>query len=347
MVTIYDIAKQAGVSTNTVSRVLNGATYERPTYRRRAERIREIARELGYRPNLSARATSNGRFNAVTLLLSADSNESHTPSPLLYGVHAGAYQHGMTVNMAVVADKQLEDESFIPRVLSEWHSDGILISYTKSPPQRLIELLDKYKVPAIWLNYNGNSDCVLPNDWDAGRKAADEMLRLGHRRIAFVRMGQAEFHPHYSEVARRDGYIARMREAGLKPICIDSDNRFEKSSEPRLDAWVELMSQADAPTAFVAYGLEEANLVIAAGVGAGKKVAVDFSLIVFHPTQSSLGMAIPMHTLGVPFYEMGIEGINVLVNKIGKETKSHANKLIDYQLIQGHSVSKLNQDSDG
>jgi LacI family transcriptional regulator len=72
-VTIYEIAERAGVSSSTVARILRGE--DRTSYRRSAEtaeRVRQIAREMGYRPNLRARAFSRGRTRGIGLLYTDD-----------------------------------------------------------------------------------------------------------------------------------------------------------------------------------------------------------------------------------------------------------------------------------
>ena len=83
-----------------MSRVLNGTQYNRPTYRKRAEKIRQIAEELGHRPNLSTRAFNSGKFRAVTLLLSSIQNSSNVLQAMIYGITEAA-----TVLTAVLRER--------------------------------------------------------------------------------------------------------------------------------------------------------------------------------------------------------------------------------------------------
>src|SRR6185369_16509410 len=86
-VTIKEIAERSGLSIPTVSQVLNnkGHRYRSET----CNRVLKAVRELGYRPNSSARAMRMGRFNCVALLLSTESYRSFLPNELLRGIHDG------------------------------------------------------------------------------------------------------------------------------------------------------------------------------------------------------------------------------------------------------------------
>src|SRR5450755_342193 len=87
--TLEDIAARAGVSVGTVSRVLNGKNKEnRPAIARRSEKIRRIALQLGYRPNVAARSMLRGTFRAVAFVTCGDLGNDWYPIAALNSIHA-------------------------------------------------------------------------------------------------------------------------------------------------------------------------------------------------------------------------------------------------------------------
>lgn len=160
----------------------------------------------------------SGHFGAVTLLLSSERERSWLPEPLLIGIHDELARHGLHLSVARLPDEQLHNEQFVPKLLREWASDGLLINYLWQLPQYLNELIDRYRIPAIWLNVSLERDCVHPNDEAACEEMTGHLIEWGHRDIAFVCFaGGNAAKSHYSVQARRQGYERTMLAAGLAP----------------------------------------------------------------------------------------------------------------------------------
>ncbi len=337
MATIDDIATKAGVSKMTVSRVLNGASYQRPTFARRAERIRRIADQLGYRPNAYAKVVSTGRFNAITLLLSEDFTRSPLPPRMLYGIQAAAAEAGLTVNLHLVTDQQLDDEQFVPPSLKEWHSDGILINYQKSLHRRLPELIERYRVPAVWLNIDADHDCVRPDDFAAGRDATRRLLDLGHRRVWHVNYSLRKNTGHYSEIERRDGYIQAMTDAGLEPVMIDRYHPTLGDYYHSHDTWVSVLGRHDRPTAIVCYGSVGLSILQHVVPRVGLRVPDDLSLVTFG--SASVFDALPIDTWVSPDDQVGRVAFEMLQQKIAHPDQALCRQTIPFTFAPGESVA--------
>lgn len=318
---IYAIAEQAGVSHATVARVLGGrGIYRRPADARRAERIRHLAEELGYRPNAAARATASGRFGVIALLLSTVGERSNLPEPLLAGIHDALAERGLHLTVARLPDEKLIDTGFVPRILQETAADGLLIDYTHGVPDPLVELIGRHRLPAVWLNTKREDDAVYPDDTGLGRLATEHLLRLGHRRIGYLRHRMAhrpQTPTHYSLADRLDGYKAAMRDAGLEPMVrMPHPDRDLQNRWQLLDAW---LRGPERPTALLTYRSADAQTALFAAHGAGIRVPEDLSVM-------TLGTLVP-HWVGDRWWistavadeaSLGREAVAMLERKIGE-----------------------------
>lgn len=314
---VQTIADQVGVSPRTVQRILTGELRDsRPTIVRRAERIRSLARSLNYRPNAAARAVRTGRFNNVALILATGEHRSPLGESLLRGVHDGLEVTGQHLLVARYSDAALTDQGVVPRVLTELTCDGLLINVHSAVPEDLPGLLDRFRVPSVWMNVKLVHDCVHPDDLGAGRLATEHLLELGHRRIAYM---DARWHHsarrgerHYSKVDRYGGYEAAMRSAGLTPRPWFDDAAME--ADPF--GWIEARLRADdRPTAIVAYGYE-LDWVERVALRMGLRVPEDLSLVNFSG-ERLVGIAAARNTaVVVGLTDLGRLAVEVLSRKI-------------------------------
>ncbi|MEO0965235.1 MAG: LacI family DNA-binding transcriptional regulator [Planctomycetota bacterium] len=346
MTTIYDIAAHVGVSHGTVSRVLNGADYRRPTFRKRAETIRRVAAEMGYRPNTSAQAVRRGTFQAITLLMSNERSRSLVTDDMLFGLQSAARRHGLSVQLATVSHDRLNDEDYLPHALGQWHSDGMLVNFQRHPPARLGELLERYRVPAVWMNADVPHDVVRPDDRAAAREATEHLLSLGHKKIWFVQYSRSPDTTHYSELHRQDGYEQAMHAAGLRPTTIDRHHPtlgyFPAQSgltdtEVRNERWAQALSAPDRPTALVLYGGSTNTVFPVAAAMAGLRVPRDLSLVTF--VQSNVFAGFDYTAWKVPVEDVGARAVDALVRKIAAPAEAIDPICLPFSLSQGQTVA--------
>jgi DNA-binding LacI/PurR family transcriptional regulator len=335
-VTIREVARRAGLSPITVSRVLgNQGTAHRAETR---ERVIRAARELGYLPNAAARATARGRFGCAALLVSAQVETGAMSWRLLEGIHDALAEHDMHLTIAKLPDEKLTSTGFVPRILREWMADGLLINYTHRIPGRMIELIEQYDIPSVWLNTKRRFDCVHPDDRRAGREATEHLLRLGHRHIAYVDFiwGTEDIHrAHYSTRDRQGGYEDAMAAAGLTP-AVARDKRHV-SRGYRGEMWRGLLASPDRPTAIVAYTTTPRIHNTAAE--AGLRIPQDLSVVTFgERTYAESGRAIT--TMMLPHKQVGEAAGEAMVEKIENPKRRLAPRAVPLRMAEGDSCSR-------
>jgi LacI family transcriptional regulator len=322
--TLKAVAEKAQVSEMTVSAILNGRyTPRRKDAVRRAKRIRRIADELGYRPNAAARTMASGRFGAVALLLSADgSGRSNLPEGLLRGLTTALEERGLHLVITDLPDDRLTDETYVPKILREWMSDGLLINYNWQIPRRMSQLIEDYEIPSIWVNCKRDRDCVYPDDFDAGRRLAKLFLGHGHRRVAY-----ADFHygfeagteqEHYSKPDRWAGYVAAMREAGLPARRLDtgdSPHRNRSTYEFWANAETTPLARADRPTAVIEYG-GSAGAVALAARALGLRIPEDLALATFAEGDRAFVHGLQVPSMLLPHEQVGRKAVEMMLEKI-------------------------------
>ncbi len=318
-ITLRQIAKDSGLSIQTVSYVLGEKAHLFRAETR--DRVLASASKLGYRPNASAKAMRSGRFNSLSLLLSNVANRSTLPVELLDGVCNAADAGGMHVIVSRLPDERLTDAGFVPKILAQQMSDGLLINYTDHIPDKMIELIRHHDIPSIWLNSRQENDCVYPDDFDAGYRATRQLIALGHRRIVYVdwtwgRRQLAE--AHYSIIDRQAGYEKAMIEARLKPDVVRADDRLARYD--RCDAALRLLRGPDRPTAIIAYGQRIVLPITAAVRLAGLKVGVDVSVLTFSDQIVFDGVQ-DIATYLVPQQDMGEAAVRKLVQRISTNSR--------------------------
>ena len=311
-VTIKQIAEHNGLSIQTVSQILNEkAGAYRPETR---ERVLESARELGYRPNSSARAMRNGQFGCLALLLSTNQSNSLLPPALLDGIQDGCEEANVTLSIARLPDEKLVSSDVLPKILREWAADGLLIDYNAGIPAEMIALIAKYRLPVVWINSKQEADCVYPDDIAGARLGTESLLKLGHTRIAYVDWLQAG---HYSNPDRIAGYSAAMESAGLTPRLIR-----ERCDVSRLDATRETcawLQEENHPTALLCYNNDVAlPMVYAAGV-LGLSVPSDLSILTIHDELNN-PLTRALDTLLLPERALGKTAVQMLMQKIAAPT---------------------------
>jgi LacI family transcriptional regulator len=333
-VTIKTIAEHCNVSKMAVSQALSNTGRLSPNTR---GRIVEAARLLGYRPNSIAKTMRSGHFGAVTLLLSSEGSRSWLPEPLLIGIHNQLAQHDLHLSIARLPDEQLHNEQFVPKLLREWASDGLLINYLWQLPQYLNELIDRYRIPAIWLNVSLERDCVHPNDETACQELTQHLIDLGHRDIGFVFFkAEDTAENHYSVGARIRGYETAMHAARLSLRHLGNPDKrglLESSQIPR--AW---LSKSQRPTAVVCYSQMESVAVTEAALSLGIRVPEELSITTFGYSDV-LPDLLGTTRMELPEMNMGARAVEMLLEKIREPNKAIPAQEVNCRLWPGRTVS--------
>lgn len=338
--TMQNIADRLGVSLMTVSLALNEKGHLSPATRRR---VLEAAQELGYRRNAAARATATGRFDAAALLLDADLARSHMPPELLYGIQQALEERRMHLSIAHMSDEQLTSDDHLPKILRSVMADGLLINYKLKVPTELTDLINRHKIPAIWIESNRPTDCIYHDNTEAARLATQYLIDLGHRRIAFVDhhsskpVVEGPSETHFSLTDRRAGFTRVMRDAGLEPrlinrgsLPLDTSDRFESAQ-----SWLGEPASTR-PTAIVAYVGATAMPVTWAAMTMGMSVPGDLSVVTFADGKTDLNHY-PFTRVLLDVYEQGRAAVQMLMEKIENPKAGVTTIRVQPRLVEGRT----------
>jgi LacI family transcriptional regulator len=336
-ITASQIAKELGLAQSTVSHVLNGRGDELGIRPETQLRVRETASELGYMPNVSARAMRSGRFGAAALIQSA--YRLYLPTGLLFGLTEGLSQRNMRLTVAETTDTQWERTADMPQVMRELSVDGLLINTLLNAPPPLLEALRASGVPAVWINLDQPEDCVYPDDFRGAQAATKHLLKLGHQRIAFVKAGTYEEEAtHYSIAARRGGYEKTMKAARLQPqvLALPPAPVWEQGQmeDRRVDEAIALLKSPDRPTALIAYEMDTALPILLAARTLNLRVPGDLSLLMFHDSfEPFIGVAIT--TMMLNTHRLGSEAVAMLEEKIQRPDVALPPRAVEESLFEG------------
>ena len=316
-VTIYDVARLAGVSIKTVSRVMNSEPNVRPATR---QQVSAAAAELGYSPSLSARSLAGSKSYVITILLDASLTLDHWRSErgadYLTRIQLGATQSCRASGYHLLLELIDHDVPHIRQevndLLAALRPDGVILTPPSSDNEIVLDLLRKSRTPFVRLGPEGSAPGGLRLRLD-DRGAAAQMTRalidLGHRRIGFV-MGDERYG---SSLARRDGYFAAMAEAGLTvdPTWVQPGAFTFLSG---VEAAKSLLALRDRPTAIFASSDDMALGCLAAAAEAGFAIPGDLSVAGFDDSTASRFSRPSLTTVRQPLVELAEVAAKALVS---------------------------------
>ena len=259
--TIGDVAQAAGVSTGTVSRVLNERPGVSPTTK---AAVLEVVSRLGYRPDSAARQLSGGRGNRIGFHVSANSGRFSPFYMLFMEVLVAEFQR---------AGYRVEDVPSRPDGLPAGLPDGLVLLGVHDDDLR-IPYLESRGVPFVLEGHAPGRRWVRADDYGGARAATEHLLRLGHTDVVHVSgdpVGQAAFD-------RLRGYRDALQEAGV-PVLPPLDGSFTVLEAYR--AVRRFLGTSTPFTAVFAASDEMARGAIAALEDAGLRVPTDASVVGF------------------------------------------------------------------
>ncbi|HEY3438443.1 MAG TPA: LacI family DNA-binding transcriptional regulator [Actinotalea sp.] len=316
-VTIYDVARLAGVAPSTVSRA-----FARPgrVNADTAARIRAAAADLGYRANPLARALSTSKTHMIALMISDVTNPFY--AELIRGAQLAASEAEYTVLLADARESLVVERESLERVLPV--VEGIVIGSSRMSDSTL-QMIAKQK-PMIVLNRDLRGVPSVVTDNPRGmRRAAEHLGELGHASITYVAGPEASW---------ADGVRWRaLREAGLE---LELHSRRVGPFEPTVDggrrAAAELMDNL--PTAVVAYNDLMAIGMMLAFAAVGVRVPADVSVIGFDNILPAELVSPGLTTVAAPLRSMGSTSVNNLLAIIrGALHRSEAAFLLPTRLV--------------
>lgn len=297
---IKDIAAAVGVSPASVSRALSGTgLVAEPTL----SRIRAVAEDLGYRPDVRARNLRTRRSMAVLMVVRDVGNPFYLE--IFKGVEAAAREAGYSVLMGNTEDDPDREAEYFD-MLDDGHADGMILMTGKLPTEARGDL--PVVVALEMIAGTAYPHVVIDNE-AAGRAATQHLIDLGHRRIAHV-TGPL---PDGMSAGRLRGYRAAMAEAGL-PVPDGYVARGDYSLRSGQAACRALMALPEPPTAIFAASDEMAYGIIGVLGGMGLSVPAEVSVMGFDDLFLSEAFQPPLSTVCQPRAEIGRKAMTVLID---------------------------------
>ncbi|MBA4755598.1 MAG: LacI family DNA-binding transcriptional regulator [Sphingobium sp.] len=330
--TINDVAREAGVSPMTVSRVINGEKAVRPATRAKVD---VAIAALNYAPSAAARSLAGGEEMRIGLLYSNPS--SSYLSEFLVGSLEQA--SGSGVHLVVEKwDEQTSIKAVIDHLL-RGRIDGVILPPPLCDLQDMAHALVAANIPAVAVA-TGRSDGELAAVRIDDRQAAYEMTRhlvsLGHSRIGFIKG-----HPNQSASIRRlEGYVDALDEAG---IAVQNDYIAQGYFTYRsgLDAAEHILALPDAPTAIFASNDDMAAATVAIAHRGGLDVPGDLTVCGFDDTSLATTIWPELTTIRQPISAMSRAAVELLVKMLrarrAQDEDMPAHLVLDHTLIRRQS----------
>lgn len=305
-ITIEDVARRAGLSTATVSRVLNQTG---PVSEESVRRVHLAVSELHYRPNLAAKQLASQKNNILGLLLDEISGDFFPP--LLRGIETGAREAGYDLLIATMRGGG--------NAVGSHNTDGILVFDTSLKEEPLRQLYAE-NFPVVLLYRSPPKGLHIPyvafENKDGARAMTDHLIeRCGHRRIAFLR-GPADNEDSYW---RERGYRESLEAHGIAydPSLLATGEFDDEIAYRAVSQWIAQELEVDA---IFAGDDESAIGTILALRDAGLRVPQEIAVVGFDDSPSSRHVTPPLTTVRAPIERTGIEAVKQLIDLIEEGT---------------------------
>jgi LacI family transcriptional regulator len=308
MVRLKDIAERAGVSVMTVSKALRD---EPDVSAGTKTRIKLLAQQLGYVPDSTAQGLRTRKTKLFGLVVSSMANPIF--SRVVLAIEGRAYELGYDVLLAHTLNIPEREEACIQRFVAR-RVDGLFISpvYRMATEARVYRELFASRVPTVLLGHSAPF-CnqfvnVASDDLLAGHAATQHLLKLGHKRIAFLAGPLAA--PWTQE--RFEGYRRALREAGLD---VDDKLVFQagRTIEEGAKAAFQMINEASDATA-----IQAVNDVVAVGcaealISQGVRIPQDISIIGFGNILLGEHFRVPLTTMRQPKFRLGTTAMELMI----------------------------------
>ena len=323
--TLRDVARIAGVHPGTVSRALNPAT-EALVRAETVVRVRQVAEELGYRPNPLARGLKTRRSYTIGVILPDIQNPLFPP--IIRGLDDRLGEAGYTPLIANTDNdpvrERVDFEAMRARAV-----DGF-ITATARTDHELLDEIAALGMPLVLVNRrleDGSLPSATADDHAGVRLAVEHLIGLGHTQIAHLGGPQEAS----TGRARFEGFTAAMTEAGLDPSRTKVGRAFTEPEGARLCE--ELLDDGNPVTAIVA-----GNDLMALGcydVFAARGIACpdEVSVVGFNDMPFADRFAPPLTTVRIPHYEIGVAAAQLLLDLLQDKLDGPAEVVLPAELV--------------
>lgn len=325
MATMKDVARRAGVSTSTVSHVINNNRFVSEGVREKVERV---IRELNYAPSALARSLKINQTHTIGMLLTASSNPFY--AEVVRGVEDSCYERGYSLILCNTAgDEQRMNRSL--ETLLQKRVDGLLIMCTESHLPSA-DILNRYpSIPTVmmdWAPFEGRGDIIQDNALLGGELATQHLIDSGYTQIACI-AGPLDKTPARM---RLEGYQNAMAKNGLDILpgyIVKGDFEFQGG----YNAMIELLALETPPQAVFTSNDAMAVGVYHALYQAGLQIPQDMAVMGYDDIELARYLSPPLSTIHQPKNELGELAIDTLIHRLRDPDVSQQTLVLTPELI--------------
>jgi DNA-binding LacI/PurR family transcriptional regulator len=332
-VQLRDVARHAGVSPATVSRIFNGNPRVDPELR---DRVQASAEALGYRPNRLARSMRRQRVDAIGVVVS-DIENPHFGT-MINVIEHEAFERGFRL-LVCATDESAKKQSTYLRMLEDERVAGVVISPSDPRVPELTSLLDA-SIPVVAFDRevaDPRADTVIADNVLGLMQATQLLIDAGHSDIGFVG-GRATVE---TGIERLHGYRQAMRAAGLKPRAVAGDFRIEGGQK----AVAKLLMSPNPPSAVVVANNLMTLGALKAARDAGVTIPRDLALVGVDDPHWAEFVTPPITSLAQPVAAMAREAVDILMSRIEGDAGPPRRSMHSFGLIVRESCGTVRRSS--
>ena len=331
--TSRDVARLAGVSQSTVSRALNGAATESKVKEASYNKIRQVAEQIGYRPNLLARSMISGKSNIIGLVI-GDKLGPFYQSVITEFIKQTQLQGKNCLVFQL--DKRQKIEDILEKVL-QFQVEAIVVT-APALSQASAEVCSTAQVPLILFNrfQEGlDSNMVYTNSYQGATLAAQHLLSANHQHFGYIRYHEDTAEEEEKARAFKDF----LNKNGITKI---HEIKAEYTYESGYQAFLELYTNHPQITAlFCTSDLMAYGAMDAAREEIRLKIPEDLSVIGYDNLPMSQWKSYQLDSIAQPIIQLVDETLQAILTMVNKSTKANSLvKIIDVELVQRNSVKK-------
>ncbi|CAE6906858.1 HTH-type transcriptional repressor PurR [Vibrio alginolyticus] len=334
MATIKDVARLAGVSTTTVSHVINKTRFVAEATQ---EKVMKAVDELNYAPSAVARSLKCNSTRTIGMLVTQSTNLFF--SEVIDGVESYCYRQGYTLILCNTGGIYEKQRDYI-RMLAEKRVDGILVMCSDLT-EELNEMLDRHsnipKVVMDWGPESSQADKIMDNSEEGGYIATKYLIENGHTDIACLS-------GHFDKLACKERIVGFRRAMAEANIPVNEDWILEGNFECDTAVLVadKITAMEKRPTAVFCFNDTMALGLMSRLQQNGIKIPDDISVIGYDNIELAEYFSPPLTTIHQPKRRVGKNAFEILLERI--KDKDHEKRIFEMQpeLVVRNTVKKLN-----
>lgn len=335
MATIKDVAKMAGVSTTTVSHVINKTRF---VAKETEEAVMQAIKSLKYSPSAVARSLKVNTTKSIGMIVTT--SESPYFAEIIHAVEDHCYRQGYSLFLCNTQNDPEKIKNHV-EMLTKKRVDGLLVMCSEYTQHSLDVLSGFSSVPMVVMDWgpNADTDIIEDNSFNGGYIATKHLIDCGHKAIGLI-AGELD---KTTARTRYEGFVKAMNEANLP---IHENWIMEGFFEPEdgYECMNRILVQDNLPTAVFCCNDVMALGAISAITEKGLRVPDDISIIGYDNIHSSRFYAPPLTTIHQSKSRLGAQAVNLLFERIAnKDNDSHEKHRIAIhpELVLRKSVRNL------